>query len=323
LACASLAAAAIATSYAGGDPSRNYPTPSMPGACASPTSARCVQAAVEYLDAARANLGEPAYRLPRNFTSLTPAEQGFVLANLDRLLYGLRPITGMTAALDRDAAGGVRRDQDPQPSDPDFNAWTANWAGGYVNLPEAYGAWMYDDGAGSSNLDCSARHRDGCWAHRHDVLWRFPGSARLAMGVAAGTDSDGMSGYAMILGAGGGSYRPVYTFTWAQAVAQGAGRTTASTRTGAAATAHATSAPARVRIRSLRVRGHRVWVRLRAPHPNSLRCALTRRRYGHWSAPRYRRCTTSTRFRRLRAGHYRLRVRDGAARPAARYLRVG
>ena len=207
----------------GQDPSSNFPVNTVPPACSTdPTGATCVRAAVADLDAARAALGQAPYKLPTNFTSLPGAEQGFVLANLDRVLYGLPAIPGITAALSSDAASGVARDTDPRPSNPNFNYFTSNWAGGFNNMPLAYEAWMYDDGQGSGNLDCTSNNTTGCWGHRHDVLWSFDGGNPLAMGVAAGTDAAGSSGYAMLLGEGDQGYVPVYTYTWARAVAAGA-----------------------------------------------------------------------------------------------------
>ncbi|MDQ6835136.1 MAG: hypothetical protein M3016_03015 [Actinomycetota bacterium] len=213
---------ALADGSAGSDPRANYSASQLPDACNSPNSAPCIDAAVGYLNRARASLGQGPYHLPSNFNSLTAAEQGFVLANLDRILYGLPPVTGLTAALNRDAAAGVQGDADPHPTAANYTAWTANWAGGYVNMPLAYEAWMYDDGPGSSNLDCTSSNPSGCWGHRHDILWRFDHSGPLAMGVAVGADRSGDPGYAMLLFAGDDTYRPSYVYTWAQAVAAGA-----------------------------------------------------------------------------------------------------
>jgi len=40
---------------------------------------------------------------------------------------------------------------------------SANWAGGWGNPLGADYAWMYDDGPGSSNLDCRTGFSRGCW----------------------------------------------------------------------------------------------------------------------------------------------------------------
>lgn len=206
----------------GGDPHSNFPLGALPGTCwQSPNGPACIRASVGYLDKARAHLGQRPYALPGNFASLTPPEQAFVLTNLDRRLYGLAPVPGLTAALNRAASAGVRAQSDPQPG-RGWYAFTSNWAGGYPNIVLAYGSWMYDDGLGSGNLDCTAHHRSGCWGHRHDILWRFDRQGALAMGAAAHTVSGGGSGYAMLLEQARPGVRPVYTYRWSEAVAAGA-----------------------------------------------------------------------------------------------------
>jgi hypothetical protein len=325
---------------AGQDPGSNFNIATVPAACAVPNSAACVGAAIVDLDAARANLGQPPYLLPSDFTSLTPAEQGFVLADLDRVLYGLPPIPGMTAALSQDAAGGVQRDTDPRPTDPNFNYFTSNWAGGFYNMPLAYEAWMYDDGPGSGNLDCTTSNPSGCWGHRHDILWSFDGTNPLAMGVAVGNDPAGSAGYAMILGEGGPGYQPTYTYTWSQAVAAGAnggnggpaapsggtgsgisGSTATPGTTQTRANHLPTGVAARVAILRIRVQSHRVSVRIAAPAGSTLRCALTGRKAHGWAPAHYAACARSKVFGHVRRGRYRLRVltRTGSA---TRYLRV-
>lgn len=346
LACACVwAPAAGADGPAGQDPSSNFRVGALPASCNAPSSADCQGAAIGYLDAARANLGQRPYLLPTNFLSLTPEQQGFVLANLDRVLYGLAPVPGLTAALSRDAAAGVQNDNDPQPSDPSFTYYTSNWAGGFVNLLLAYEAWMYDDGPGSGNLDCTPSDSAGCWGHRHDILWAFDGPNPLAMGVAAGTDPSGSPGYTMLLGEGGPGYKPVYTYTWGQAVAAGAnggvsagspdgggGGGPGSGRPGAPGSTPVTARvrprqqpsglAARVTILSLRVRGHRVTVRLAAPASSALRCALSPRRGHGWARARFYACTRVTVFTHVGRGAYRLRVLTESG-SATGYLRVG
>jgi hypothetical protein len=217
------AGAALGDGPVGRDPAANVPLDPFPAACdLQPTGEECIAAAVADLDQARVDLGLGPYRLPADFASLPGAEQALVLTDLDRLTYGLAPVAGLTSALDADAAHGVRDDTDPASSDTSFGYWTANWAGGYPNIVMAYDAWMYDDGPGSANLDCTAADPKGCWGHRHDILWQFNGTGPLAMGAAAGLNPSGTPGYAMLLGEGDDTYRPSYTFTWSQAVAAGA-----------------------------------------------------------------------------------------------------
>ena len=222
VAALSVAAPAWADGPVGSDPAQNFPLGGMPIACDSqPAGASCQNAAIYYLDQARASLGEPAYALPADFTSLSPVDQDLILTNLDRTQYGLPAIPGLTAALDSDAVNGVAVDDDPRPSDPNFDyGWTANWAGAFPNMEAAYEGWMYDDGPGGINLDCTPSNMTGCWGHRHDILWSFSGPGALAMGAAAGLDNSGVQGYAMLLGMGNSSYVPTYTDTWTTAQAE-------------------------------------------------------------------------------------------------------
>lgn len=229
-----IAACVLAPSaWASSDPSANYPPGPMPAACSTaPTGATCVNAAVYYLDQARASLGQPPYALPADFTSLSAPEQTLILTNLDRILYGLTPITGLTADLNNDSyTSGVQAGADPSPSSTaGLNLWTANWAGGYPNMALAYEGWMYDDGPGSGNLDCTSSGDPGCWGHRHDILVQTTAGDLLAMGAAAGAGPNSVPGYAMLIVGGCGTcnpaYTPTYTYTWSQAVADGAGTNT-------------------------------------------------------------------------------------------------
>ena len=59
------------------------------------------------------------------------------------------------------------------------------------------------------------------------MLWKFPAASVLAMGAAAGLDrSSHHRGYAWIFVGGNSSYTPAYTYTWSQAVEDGAGTNT-------------------------------------------------------------------------------------------------
>jgi hypothetical protein len=326
LAALFLAGGAMADS-AGNDPASNYPSGDSPPACDSPTSVACIDASVQILDQARASLGQRAYALPGNFADLTGPEQGFVLANLDRIQYGLAPMTGLTDALNSDARGGVQSDGDPQPSASNYLAWTANWAGGFVNMPLAYEAWMYDDGPGSGNLDCTQGDSSGCWGHRHDVLYRFDSSGPLAMGVAQGTDPNGQPGYAMLLFEGDDTYHPTYVYTWSEALAAGAGGTAGaggggSSSTGAPPHGRGTgrrsgpgrsthgAVPARVWI-DVTVHGSHITINASLPAGRHLQCSLTRAGRHGWGRDHYGACGSEISMARYAPGRYRLRVRGG------------
>jgi hypothetical protein len=325
------AAVASADSPVGKDPSSNFSPGLLPPQCdTDPTGALCVESAVTYLNAARAHNGAGPYVLPGDFTSLTPAQQALVLTDLDRTQVGLPPVPGLTDQLDQDAAGGVRSDGDPAAGG--FPSFTSNWAGGFSNMPFAYEAWMYDDGPGSGNLDCPRAGASGCWGHRHDILWGFGAGGPLAMGAAAGNDSGGMSGFAMLLAQGGASYHPVYTYTWAQAIANGAGGPLGPTTTGSggsgstgtpggSGTQGGTGTQKKVRITRLKVNGHRVSVSIAAPSGQKLRCTLARQAGRRWRAARLSGCARSYTILNVPSGHWRLRV-SAKAGSATRYFRV-
>jgi hypothetical protein len=219
--CVALSVATCLLVPAAGDASSNPSVNFAPrAACAG--AAACLNQSISFLDQARSKLGLPSYALPRNFASLAPPEQLLVLTDLDRLAYGLRPIQGLTAALDQAAVGGVLSASDPLPGDPNLMAFTSNWANGYRNAEFAYEAWMYADGLGGKNLDCTALTPSRCWDHRDNILKAF-GSGPLAMGAAAGIGPGGIPGYTALLVEGSGSYRPAFLYTWSDAVAAGAG----------------------------------------------------------------------------------------------------
>ena len=317
-----LTGAVLAMSSAAGarapDPSSNFwVSPS----CGTTTS--CLAAAITVLNQARARMGEPSYRLPANFSQLGADKQAFVLTNLDRTLYGLPPIAGLTGQLDQAAATAVRLNTDPSISAPGITTVTGNWGGGYRNLPFAYEAWMYDDGPGGANLDCTALNPSGCWAHRHNVLWSFSGHGPLAMGAAAGADSRGTGGYALVIVQGDRSYHPDYLYTWSRALPAGAGPGAgAGAGAGGAPRSEPSSASAarvRVRISRLRVGRHALRFRVSAPPGVRVACSLSyapRRR-----SAAFRPCGPEVAYRHLRSGAYRLRVRAGGS-VVARSLRI-
>jgi len=237
LGLAALTSSAAASGAAPANPAANIPAGRLPEACATaPRGALCIAGVVSALDRARGDLGLGPYLLPADFASLSGARQLLVLANLDRIAYGLPPISGLSPALNAVAAAGVNTDADPDPSTlleglASFG-WSSNWAGAYPNAPEAYYAWMYYDGWGgkqTSNLDCTSATASGCWAHREDVL-AFPDAGIVAMGASVSRDAHGQIGYAMTLVWTPSPTWTRYSYSWADAEAAGAGGLAVSTK---------------------------------------------------------------------------------------------
>lgn len=153
--------------------------------------------------------------LPTNWTSLTPPQQMFVATNLERTVRGLPPLSAMATALDQDAQQAAAAGQDPPaPAGFPYTQWAGSWAGEVGNPLEAMYLWMYDDGEGSDNLDCTPSVTWGCWKHRDTILSAMPCSpCVMGAGFAPG-GYEGMPSITVILASTSGS--PESDFTWQQ-----------------------------------------------------------------------------------------------------------
>jgi hypothetical protein len=203
------------------DPPGNISLGSLPSSCVQEASAACEEWVMSRLDAARAELGLASYRVPADFVSLPAAKQIFILSNLDRVSNGATPIPGLNSALDSAALAGVDAEDDPRPPSEEapWEGFASDWAD--AAPLESYFMWMYDDGYGGPNLDCSTPSAHGCWGHRRVILGEgisFPDGE--VMGVASGTSRSGETGSALIISshAGASTY-----YTWTDAQDEGAG----------------------------------------------------------------------------------------------------
>jgi hypothetical protein len=80
------------------------------------------------------------------------------------------------------------------------------------NPLEAVYYWMYDDGPGSSNADCSAGNPGGCWGHRDKILMSLSCSP-CVMGTGFAVNGwQGQPSWAEILV--GTTASPAVDFTW-------------------------------------------------------------------------------------------------------------
>lgn len=190
---AAFAALGFASSAAAQSPvpnpsSNRTPSQSTLQACdSSATSQTCISDALADVNAARASEGVVPMVLPGDWDSLTIPQQLLVLSNLERIDRGLVAIEGLSASLDSYAQTGANDDQDPEEDPFPGTAETANWEGGYVSPLLSDFEWMYDDGYGSGNLDCTSPTASGCWGHRDDILWDFTAPAVMGAAYAAGT----------------------------------------------------------------------------------------------------------------------------------------
>ena len=161
--------------------------------------------------------------LPNNFTALTFAEQTFVVSNLERVGRGLAPFKGITAKLNKTAKQAATAEVDPAPAYTAIGQFVvmdyqSNWTSNFGPLAADYG-WMYDDGYGSYNVDCTSASAPGCWAHRDIILTKYD-KAGLISGVGS-VKKSGLVSIAQLFVAGNGQ-NPTFTYTWRQALRHGA-----------------------------------------------------------------------------------------------------
>lgn len=199
-------------------PANMPPSPNFLESCSGSAyddSAGCVNSALAAINNARAQEGLPGMGLPTNWTQLSPTQQLFVATNLERTVRGLAPLQAMATALDQAADQGAQQDTDPS-SPPGFpyTQWGSNWAGAVGNPLEAMYYWMYDDGLGSSNIDCTQSNQTGCWGHRDNVLMRLKCQMCVFGGGFEGTAYQGTPSLAEILVDSSG--QPAVDFTWQQ-----------------------------------------------------------------------------------------------------------
>lgn len=181
------------------NPSRSLaPSPDFmgPGSCASKSNGRAcnreVLKAIAHARKVLEKIGGMSFSLTA-YLKLTPAEQLFVTADLERTERGLPPATVLSRSLDKVAQLGARRGEDPPlgrvparlPGGGQVVGLGGNWAGGLRNALGADYGWMYDDGLNSPNEDCTKQDRSGCWGHRDNILGTFSSKAACGGGASA------------------------------------------------------------------------------------------------------------------------------------------
>lgn len=148
---------------------------------------RCDKAALKDFDAVRKKEGLGPMALPHDFTTLSVASQLLAISDIERVDRGRRAVKGRSTALDKLAVKGAKADTDPPFPNPCNCDGGGNWAGAgnSVLLDDFY--WMYDDGLGSFNGDCTQSNTSGCWGHRHNILNAYPTPVVMGAAVAYNT----------------------------------------------------------------------------------------------------------------------------------------
>ncbi len=161
------------------NPASNVPpNPNFNNSCSytgsQDNSVGCYLAALTAIDNAILGEGSTPLDMPSNFLSLTYPQQLYVISNEERVARGLTPITGITSQLDSAAQTAADNSQDPvAPSGYNYTSWGSNWAGGLPSALASDYMWMYEDGPGGGNLDCTSTNTSGCWGHRDNILGSY------------------------------------------------------------------------------------------------------------------------------------------------------
>jgi hypothetical protein len=220
LAATVLALVCVVSGSSAATPPENIPLGSEPSSCATEGAAECERWVIGRLDAARVDIGLDAYALPGDFVSLSADRQLLILTDLDRTAYGYVPVYGLDTNLSEAAQAGVRESRDPTTpvAGGPWKGYGSVWASPGALI--GYYLWMYDDGYGGPNSDCTSPSASGCWAHRRVVLGEEVSLPQpQLMGAAAGTAARN-GGAALIISSNGATNA---YYTWAQAQQEGAG----------------------------------------------------------------------------------------------------
>jgi hypothetical protein len=174
---------------------------------------------VNDMNGVRANQEQlAALSLPSNWSSLSGPEQMFVWTNLERTSRGEAAIPNLVNTYDGAVQTGLTNDDDPSLSDLPGHSGSI-WAGAYATVLGAIYGWMYDDGFGGGNEDCTSATAPGCWGHRDNILADPAtfGSSPTEMDAGVGTDSSNNADYDAIFVANPNPSAPGnIVFTWAE-----------------------------------------------------------------------------------------------------------
>ncbi len=183
------AAAPPTAGASGGNPTVNVPQQVMPHCRPTPvddTSAACIDSVLHNINYARSLEGLGPMVLPSGYASDSVPVQQLIIADEERGDRGLSQFTGLDPALNTVALTGAQTNTDPlPPGDYDANGFGSNFALDYTPLGADF-AWMYDDGYGGTNLECTSPTDLGCWGHRDNILgpWTTTGTQTPRMGDA-------------------------------------------------------------------------------------------------------------------------------------------
>ncbi len=171
------------------NPSVDVPPQVTPACTTSPvddTSAQCIDSVLHDINYARSLEGLGPMVLPSGYASDPVPVQQLIIADEERGDRGLSEFSGLDPALNAVALTGAEDNADPQPpAGYDYTSGGSNFALDDTPLSADY-AWMYNDGYGGTNADCTAPGDSECWGHRDNILgdWTTTGTQTAQMGDA-------------------------------------------------------------------------------------------------------------------------------------------
>jgi len=163
------------------DPSVSVPPQVMPDCSyVGDTTAGCIDSVLHNINYARSLEGLGPLVLPTDYATDPVYKQQLILTDEERSDRGFLPsqlFGGLDDALNTVAQAGAAGSTDPVPP-PTYLYTSAGsiFAQDYTPLGADF-AWMYDDGYGGTNLDCTSPG-PGCWGHRDNILgpWTTTGT---------------------------------------------------------------------------------------------------------------------------------------------------
>ena len=170
-------------------PSVNVSPQVMPRCTLTPvddTSTGCINSVLHNINEARSLEGLGPMVLPSDYATDPVPMQQLIIADEERGDRGLSQFSGLDPALNTVALTGAVGNTDPMPPGTYHdNASGSNFALDYTPLGADF-AWMYDDGYGGTNIDCTAPGDASCWGHRDNILgpWTTTGTQTAQMGDA-------------------------------------------------------------------------------------------------------------------------------------------
>src|SRR6202162_2769404 len=172
------------------NPPVSAPPQVMPRCSVSPvddTSAGCINSVLHNINYARALEGLGPLILPPNYASQPVTVQQLIITDEERGDRGLSQFAGLDAALNTAAMTGAVGNTDPVPPAgyQYYGLAGSLFSLDYTPLGADY-AWMYNDGYGGTNLECTTPLSSKCWGHRDNILgnWTTTGSQTAMMGDA-------------------------------------------------------------------------------------------------------------------------------------------